>query len=72
MSPWAGTKRARCSAIIGSLRHTQIGPQTMRTVLGAKQRWTRDFRAGIINSQGQQPFSRRDTLAMTRVAGRLV
>jgi hypothetical protein len=39
---------ALCSAIIISVCHTRVGPQTMRTELGAKQHWTRDFRAGII------------------------
>jgi hypothetical protein len=36
-----------CAAMIGSLRHTRAGPQITGVELGATQRWTRDFRAGI-------------------------
>jgi site-specific recombinase XerD len=48
---------ALCSAIIVSLRCKRVGVQPTRTELGAKQHWTRDFRAGII-ARDNNPYLR--------------
>jgi hypothetical protein len=54
-----------CAPQLLYLRHPWVGPQTTRTELYAKQRWTRDFPAGII-ARDHPPISQKDTLPMTR------
>jgi hypothetical protein len=53
----AQSSECLCSAIIGSLRRKRVGVQTTRTELGAKQRWTKDLRAGII-ARDNNPYLR--------------